>query len=63
VADSDDEFYWAWQEAGSMWEVPGAQRGMMPGWGGIDHDSEDSNAESYWGNSYPDEEEVGRRGQ
>lgn len=49
VAESDDEFFWAWQDTGSMWAA---------GAGGMDHDSEDSNAESYFGNSYPDEDEV-----
>ncbi|KAL6757526.1 hypothetical protein V8C86DRAFT_1661687 [Haematococcus lacustris] len=44
VADSDDEFYWTWREAGGGSKL------------GSEHDSEDSNAESFYANSYPDED-------
>ncbi|KXZ44335.1 hypothetical protein GPECTOR_69g428 [Gonium pectorale] len=49
VAEDDDEFFWA----GEL-EAEAAQRAAAA----EEHDSEDSNAESYYANSYPDEEDA-----
>jgi hypothetical protein len=47
LPDSDDEEMWA-----AVGEQPG---GRPPGTDWLPHDSEDSNAESFYANSYPDE--------
>ncbi|GFR51533.1 hypothetical protein Agub_g13950, partial [Astrephomene gubernaculifera] len=44
VAEEDDEFFW-----GGQLEAEAAQRAAEA----EEHDSEDSNAESYYANSYP----------
>ncbi|KAG2428623.1 hypothetical protein HYH02_014324 [Chlamydomonas schloesseri] len=49
VAEEDDEFFWAGEV-----EAEAAQRAAAL----EEHDSKDSNAESYYANSYPDEDDV-----